>query len=301
MEGILENFINWFLQKILRPLEKDIEAVTESFENAGLGHLGPSVPATYSLFYSHLSDTNFDEPSRNTISIPPTLSAGGLAGGKSFVGPNMRVQSLLELLSSPHKNDIIVQKRVRLERYLVFGGPSKRPFVIKRIQELAKQFSLSINFLGRQIDDGELLMHLFCTFMDERMPVSDYYTDQPFTQSHYVGDVLVKKPEGSSPTAALTSDPKSSVQIVKITKAMQTLLSLPESHQDNLPLTSQYGLIVEEKLFLVHPGAYNALHVLVCFVQAVARGSSSRPAGYLGLCNLSSPAIDLLSIFKVHF
>lgn len=85
-----------------------------------------------------------------------------------------------------------MQARIHLEKYIGFntltsGGSSSRSHILKRIETLSKEKLLdSFKWDGIKFDDSSLLMHLFCTFMDDQLSDEEYYQGQPFSKRYFI-------------------------------------------------------------------------------------------------------------------
>lgn len=243
LDELTENLRYWFSAKIIRPLAEDIRATMESFGKAGLEHLGPLHPATFSGAAAF-------PIVRSVISVTPAAAPGP--------------QNLMELAQrSP--NDLMVQKRLRLEKYLAFANLStRRSHVVARILALAEGKLLAAFSPAAGLDsDTEILLSLFCTFMDEHMPSADYYDAQSFSGRHLLR--MGEKPSGR-PDA---------VQLAQVE---------PQSFQ----------LIAGDLVLTTNPGPSSLLHALIYLVEYV----SARREGFLGIGNLSSAALQLTSIYR---
>jgi hypothetical protein len=269
IEDAIENLRYWFSRKILRTLHDDIVQVNNSFSQVGLEHLSPQSPASFSLFAKAAPVHN-----GNTI----MLTAAGTFQSAA------RPQTLLDL-SQRSPNDPIVQKRMRIERYLSFASlASHRAAVVRRIGEFAEDGLVgafrwaagsSILFGGTAAatssdsshEDSQILMHLFCAFMDEHLPCEQYYESQPFSAKHFVA--FEENPSNRS----------DSIQIQQVQRQ-----------------PPYFRLIAEKKIYEVYPGAHNVFHVIVFLVEYLHRHCN----GFLGVGNLASPTIDLVSILNTN-
>ena len=109
-----------------------------------------------------------------------------------------------------------------------------------------------------------MLMHLFVKFLDEKLPSEDSTDAQPFSSKHFVG------PEES------ISDRATSIQIQHITRQ-----------------PAYFRLLAGNTFYETYPRT--PFHVIILMVEYI----SLRHHGFLGIANLASPAIDLISILKV--
>eukprot|EP01126_Amoeba_proteus_P031064 TRINITY_DN3058_c0_g1_i1.p1 TRINITY_DN3058_c0_g1~~TRINITY_DN3058_c0_g1_i1.p1 ORF type:complete len:227 (-),score=42.76 TRINITY_DN3058_c0_g1_i1:22-702(-) len=94
--------------------------------------------------------------------------------------------------TSLHSNQEMATILDQIDRYLDVWGCSDREYVIDRIYMLAEgsyiqQFKWDGGAVGNEaLTDSQILAHLFCTFMDERMAPLSYHIDKPFTSQHFV-------------------------------------------------------------------------------------------------------------------
>lgn len=91
--------------------------------------------------------------------------------------------SLSSLLQVPDKQ---AQSRVKLERYLFMADYplQKRAYIIRRIHELASGHALAeYRWNMGSPTDAELVLHVFCTFLDLKMPGS-FLSDAPFSSKY---------------------------------------------------------------------------------------------------------------------
>jgi hypothetical protein len=259
-EDRVETLKKWIWSMIIKPLVEDIEKVESAFQSNGLSHLGPLCPASMSLL-------------------------GGVSGGGMdlrsafFVSPGVVAstsspQTLMEL-AQQSRHDPMVQTRLRIEKYLdvaagvgqVSAGP--RVALVRRLRSMAASPALLTATSTPDHDGGDdavLLMHMFCTFLDERLPSSDLYSAQPFTSRYFIA---------TPPTDLLSHNLHVPVAIVQSCRHPPTFL-----------------LITDDFIYtpVTTTSAHNCLHVLVLFTAFVEK----RLAGHLGIANLKSRSIQLL-------
>lgn len=252
LEELTENLRRWLARKVIGPLAADINEVAQAFSKQGLDHLNPYHPASFSS--SIFGPAQAAPIMKSLISISPT----------STTQQQQQPQSLMDLAQSM-SNDPLVQKRLRLEKYLAFANlATRRSFVVGRILAMAKGNLLAAFSPAIGLDsDTEILLSLFSTFMDENMPSSDYYDAQPFSGKHLVR--IGEKP-------SLRPD------------AIQIAQTASQSFQ----------LVADDLILASHPGPNCLFHAIIFLVEYVHRHRE----GFLGIANLSSRAIDLTSIFK---
>lgn len=275
IELVTDNLRKWLCHKIFKPLAADITLVTEEFHKAGIEHLAPQFPATFSLFSSSTSRLSANGLAGNTSST--MIMVTGSAATSSLVSAS-RPQTLMEL-SQKYYQDPIVQKRIRIERYLSFSALySHRSSIVRRVVEMAEEdlvssFKHSAPSLGlesslalpQQIqDDISIILNLFCTFMDENLPSDVSHASQPFSTLHFV---TADGHESQRPDA---------IQI----------------HQSNVSVP-HFELIAGDCVYETAQGSHNSLYHAIIFMVEYAHRFRN---GYLGLGNLGTASIDLISI-----
>lgn len=247
-----ENVRKWLSNKVLGPLVARIDAVDKAFRENNLSDLDCSntvAPGTNNMFVNRGLGPSQDQSAARLLELAQKY-------------PNMQ----------------IVKERQKLEHFLHFPDYSCRPYIISRIGELARGGCLSAfqwnsggPYQGRPFNqdqlptDDQLVMRLFCCFLDEMMPGenSGIYGSKPFTNKYYL-------PVDSKP------DVMRSIQIRHYTKH-----------------PAHYNLIVEKMIWDVYPKRNNVFQTLVLFTYYVKLVAG----GYLGLLNLGGNSINLLSIF----
>lgn len=259
LDDLTENVRAWFSRKILGPLVADIDAVSQAFAKAGLDHLSPAHPASFAgssgLGGGALGGSTTAFLLKNHITITP------VAGGQ-------QPQSLMDLAQAS-RNDPMVQTRLRIEKYLAFASlVPRRTFVLGRIRELAKgplmaAFSHAPAALGIE-SDAEILLSLFCGFLDEHLPSSDFYDTQPFSSRHFV-------PLGEKPSTR------------------------PEAVQLQQHAQQDFRLVTPSKIYSSFPGPTNLFQAIVFLVDYV----HCHHDGFLGIGNLGSWTISLVGILNL--
>lgn len=271
IELVTDNLRKWLCRKIFKPLAADIALVTEEFAKAGIEYLAPQFPATFSLFSSNTSRLGGNGGNNAMIMVTGSTTTGHLASAS-------RPQTLMELSQKYHQ-DPIVQKRIRIERYLSFSTLySHRSSIVRRVGEMAEEdlvssFKHSVPSLGPESslalpqqlqDDLSIVLNLFCTFMDEHLPSDVSHSSQPFSTLHFV------TADGS------VSQRPDAIQI------HQSSASLP-----------QFELVAGDCVYETVQGSHNSLyHTIIFMVEYTHRFRN----GYLGLGNLGTSSIDLTSI-----
>lgn len=265
LEEATENLRSWFTRKILLPLKDDIKIVTEKFAESGLDHLSPSNPASFSLF------------SRPTQTSSAPNSSGAIYFSPSSFSSLPKPQTLFEL-GQKDPNNVMVQKRIRIERFLSFSSlMSQRVAVIRRINEMADdnlanclRWNLSVlrplsSTPDGGNDDVQILTQLFCSFMDENLPSDNYFESHPFSSRYFV---------------AQDDKPSSKPEAIQL---HQTSSNPPH-----------FRLIAECKIFDTHTGFGSILHAIIYMTEYLHRHHN----GFLGVGNLGSSVIDLISILN---
>lgn len=249
MEQLTENLRVWFSKMILKPLLEDVEKVTTAFAKAGLDHLNPYHPASFGMT---MAQQSFSGQSilKNMITVTPVSGS--------------QPQSLMDLAQT-HKDDANVQKRLTIERYLSFASlAARRTHVISRIKALAKDNYMAAFNPADGIDsDTCILLCLFCTFMDENLPSSDFFDNSPFSSKYFT-------PMGEAP-----SSKPDTIQLVHVA-------------------TQTFQLVVGKHIFTSYSGPNSLFHAIIFMVEYV----HCHRGGFLGIGNLGSRAINLTSIFE---
>ncbi|KAJ1733021.1 hypothetical protein LPJ61_001766, partial [Coemansia biformis] len=186
------------------------------------------------------------------------------------------------------------KERMALEKYLRIPGHNCRGYVVQRVKTLSQSCALPAyvfdaggSFIpddststadaaaGEQSQaeqpwnasthptDGQLLFHLFCTFMDQTMPPVQN-TRHPFTDRYVLQPE--RKPNNNLP-----------VQIIQVARKRP-----------------HFCLVVKGAFYDVAPNRNNLFIVLALFVLEIQREC----AGYLGLTNLGGKHVDLLAVIS---
>ncbi|KAJ2025537.1 hypothetical protein GGI10_002457 [Coemansia sp. RSA 2530] len=253
----------WFVRHLLHPLCKQIDELDSLFDQHGLGHLSCR---------RAVLDTAAPERAKLTR-----------LGGIGIAGTSLRAQNASAILQTlidlslkhgelPEPKECMV-----LEKYLSIPGYLCRDYVIQRLHTLAQNDTLpdyifdgSSNTSASAQEqpwnpaihptDGQLMFHLFCTFMDHTMPATQG-PSLPFTDRYVLQ--LGHKP-----------NPLLLVQIVQVTRKCPHL-----------------GLVVKDSYYDVSAGQTNLFIMLTIFVLEVRREC----AGYLSLTNLGGKHVGLLA------
>ena len=257
-EDRMESMRRWLWSMIIKPLVDDIDRVEAAFQANGLSHLGPLCPASLALSM----DTKGQFDLRAAFFVSP-----------GTIGASSRPHTLMDLAQSS-RHDPMVQARLRIEKYLdvaagvgrVAAGP--RVALVNRLRAMARNPFYSTASPSEDQDDAVLLMHLFCTFLDEHLPSSDFYSAQPFSSKYFL-----HCPAGGTEATKL------------------------DIHNRPICIVQSGGgdfviLFGNEQAFI--PVAANmvgqTLQTLVLFTAIVEK----RLAGHLGIANLSSRSVRLI-------
>ncbi|KAJ1988972.1 hypothetical protein GGI26_004556 [Coemansia sp. RSA 1358] len=219
-----------------------------------------------------------------------SVAPGTLAATQN---PQGMPQDLVEL--SMRYGDLPQTKeRMALERYLLVPGYTCRDYITQRVHTLAQSSALpayTFDGGGSYIPDsskgtsaksgssstdqslerpwsaalhptdGQLLFHLFCTFMDQTMPPVQN-TRHPFTDRYVLQPD--RKPDNNLP-----------VQIIQVVRRKP-----------------HFCLVVKGSFYDVTANRNNLFIALILFVLEIQREC----AGYLGLTNLGGKHVDLISV-----
>ncbi|KAI8910571.1 cytochrome B561, N terminal-domain-containing protein [Powellomyces hirtus] len=287
-----ENMRGWLSAKVVKPLARRILASDEKFLASGLEHLrcgsatmeaGMMAANMAAMAAITASTTQTTTTAFGASSFGQQASSNSLFGAKpatsmfaaSTPQTNQKPQTLYEL-SQRHKNEALVQERLKLENYLTLPEYKYRDYIVERIKMLAKGNNLA-NFQwngGAKWDgqpwsedslptDAQLVMHLFCRYLDELMPGENFatYGNFPYSSKYLI-------PLRQKPT------PARSVQIRQYTK-----------------WPPHYHVVVEGIVYDVFPGRNNVFHTLCLF----AFYTKVEAAGYIGNLHVGGKAIELTS------
>ncbi|KAJ1843791.1 hypothetical protein LPJ70_003245, partial [Coemansia sp. RSA 2708] len=236
----------WFVRHLLRPLGAQMAELDALFEQHGLGHLACS-----------------------RAELDPAALLGAFGGaGASMGGTNVlshapgsqAVPQTLEELARRYGALPQTRERMALERYLRVPGYACRAYVVRRVAALAQGGALAAyaydgggaGWSGAQHPtDAQLLLHLFCTFMDQAMP------PVPGCRRAFSDRYVLQA--GRAPDASLPA------QIVQVARKKP-----------------HFCLVVKGAYYDVAAGPSNLFVALALFVLEIRREC----AGYLGLTNL---------------
>jgi hypothetical protein len=170
----------------------------------------------------------------------------------------------------------LVQTRLRIEKYLdvaagagqVAAGP--RMALVRRLRAISASPFLPSDATP---DDALLFMHLFCTFLDERLPSNDLYAAQPFSSRYFV-------PLGDGREESIASI------------AGMDLHGLPIAIVQSSRNPPGFVVMSGSECFV--PLASNTLHACLHTLVFFAAFVEKRMAGHLGIANLGSRSIRLV-------
>jgi len=182
---------------------------------------------------------------------------------------------------NPQQNEInfILSQRQKLERYFEVLGSTSRQYLIDRIRVLAKgSYLTSFNWNGggmwnkkpwttEFLTDSQIVLHLFCTFMDNAMPDQQTFNGKPFTNRH-----LVITP--GTPDSTKTS----------------VIIYQRHIHPPHFEIVSSQP----NETWEVFQGRNNLFHSLMLFIYCVQKKFSS----HLDQISLANPRIRLLSVIE---
>ncbi|KAJ1822150.1 hypothetical protein LPJ60_002179 [Coemansia sp. RSA 2675] len=261
--GRVDGMRKWFVRHLLRPLCKHIDELDSLIDQHGFGHL--SCRRT-------VLDTTALERAKSARS-----GGIGIAGISSRGQNESAIPQTLVDLSLKHGELPETKECMALEKYLSIPGCLCRDYVIQRLHTLSQSDTLpdyifdggSNTSASAQEQpwnpaihptDGQLLLHLFCTFMDHMMPATQG-PGLPFTNRY------VLQP-GCKPNPFLP------VQLVQVARKCPHL-----------------GLVVKDSYYNVSAGQTSLFIMLIIFVLEVQRECT----GYLSLTNLGGKHVGLLA------
>ncbi|KAJ2894741.1 hypothetical protein IWW38_002484 [Coemansia aciculifera] len=269
----VDNMHMWFVRHLLRPLCKQIDELDSLFEQHGLGHL--------SCKRAVLDTAALEQSKASGASTFGAFGTSSLTQNASAT-PQTLVDLALKYGELPQ-----TKERMALEKYLRIPGYLCRDYIVQRVHTLAQSGTLpAYTFDGggsyvpsegssfaaitaqeqpwnpvTHPTDGQLLFHLFCTFMDQTMP--------PVQNSrHAFTDRYVLQPERKP-------DHNLPVQIIQVVRKRP-----------------HFCLMVKGSFYDVTANRNNLFITLILFVLEIQREC----AGYLGLTNLGGKHVDLLSV-----
>ncbi|ORX60815.1 hypothetical protein BCR36DRAFT_314656 [Piromyces finnis] len=271
-----ENLRKWLSQKILTPIVKQIETVDKlladnnleflNCTNASLIDNAAALNAALSLKSSNNSNNQINKP-MNTFSM---------SGSSNMFGSQNQIKAqpknLIDFIQLYGDNPL-TQERIKLEKCLMIGDYHCRGYIIERIKTLARGGCLAAyrwdsgsDWNGKAWNqerfptDAEIILHLFCSYMDFQMPgqgssnafTNDYYVSKDGKHSPYLEHIQIKQVEKYPP---------------------------------------RYSFIARGCIWGVYPKRNNLFQTICLFLYFFKLEHS----GYLSLFNLDTKGIELLS------
>ncbi|KAJ2832066.1 hypothetical protein GGI24_001364 [Coemansia furcata] len=266
----VENMHMWFVRHLLRPLCKQIDELDLLFDQHGIGHLSCR---------RAVLDTAALEQAKPTGPSGFATFGGGLGASGTSAIPQTLAELSLKYGELPQ-----TKERMALEKYLRIPGYLCRDYIVQRVHTLAQSPALpAYTFDGGgsympsdsttasaqeqpwnpaiHPTDGQLLFHLFCTFMDQTMPPVQN-SRHPFTDRYVLQPE--RKPDNNLP-----------VQIIQVVRKRP-----------------HFCLMVKGSFYDVTASRNNLFITMILFVLEIQREC----AGYLGLTNLGGKHVDLLAV-----
>eukprot|EP01097_Dermamoeba_algensis_P002126 TRINITY_DN1845_c0_g1_i2.p1 TRINITY_DN1845_c0_g1~~TRINITY_DN1845_c0_g1_i2.p1 ORF type:complete len:352 (+),score=76.72 TRINITY_DN1845_c0_g1_i2:784-1839(+) len=212
----------------------------------------------------------------SSLNFPSSKPSDSLWYNISTPAPPSTNELLQRLAQDPaQKPDII--KRIKYDKYLNVIGSTSREYVIKRIQELAQGAYLSaFKWNGGGVwkgkewtpelpTDSQILIHLFCTYMDFLLLQDPLSEIKPFTYKYFI--CFPDTPEGKS----------SSVLI----------------HQSHIH-PPDFEVVYAKEKWRPDQGRNNLFHTLIFFIHCIAQKFD----GYIDQVNMDGAEPQLQFIFS---
>ncbi|KAJ3037283.1 hypothetical protein HK097_003556, partial [Rhizophlyctis rosea] len=205
-----DNIRSWLAAQVIKPLARRIEEMDATLANANLRHLdcrgassedsvvvvnsgaGAPVSALTNSMFGGTSTTGFG------TSMFGARPAGGVTSFPTATA-TANVQTLNDFFRQ-FAGQVTVLERKKLEVYLSLRGYKCRAYIVDRIKALAKGNSLvsfqwngGMGWEGKEWTpegfptDAQLVMHLFCRYLDEITPQADMGM-LPFSKEYFVGE-----------------------------------------------------------------------------------------------------------------
>ncbi|KAI9090851.1 cytochrome B561, N terminal-domain-containing protein [Phlyctochytrium arcticum] len=288
-----ENTRTWLATHVLKVLARRIQDCDQKFNDEGLDHLSCSA-ATMHAGMVAANNAAMAAITASTTQQPTMYGLASLYGTAPDTNSN-KPQTLYDL-SQRYKDHPLVQERLKLENYLTLPDYNCRSYIVQRIlckfklshagfkvftcfaafangNNLASyQWNSGSSWQGKPWSnewyptDAQLVMHMFCRFLDEMMPGENFatYGNLPFSPKYFV-------PLGVKP------GPSQSIQI---------------RHYTRWP--PHYNLVVEGTVYDVYPGRNNVFQVIALFTHYINKEAS----GYIGPLNVAGKTVELTSIVR---
>ncbi|KAJ3173139.1 hypothetical protein HDU88_004598 [Geranomyces variabilis] len=281
-----DNMRAWVANKVGKPLAERIAKSDAFFKENGIGHLCCAA--------STIDHTPIPPQLAAVAQTPapaPANSLGASAFGRPLATPSLafkstlapappqKPQSLYEL-GQNFKNLPWAQERIKLENYLTIPDYACREYIVQRIKTLATGNNL-VNFRwnggsdwagvpwtsDQFPTDAQLVMHLFCRFLDERMP-------------------------GGDKAATFGSFPFSAKHVVPAGRKPDVLRSVQLRHYTKWP--PHYHTVIEGKIYDLYSGRNNVFHALCLFAYYI----KIEAGGYVGTLHVGGANIELTKVVQ---
>jgi len=215
-----ENLRKWLSQKILTPVVKQIEIVDKLLADNNLEFLNcanASLIDNAAALNAALSLKSSNNQANKPVSSFTMGSTGGMFGSQNQI--KAQPKNLIDFIQLYGDNPI-TQERIKLEKCLMIGDYHCRGYIIERIKTLARGGCLAAyrwdsgsDWNGKAWNqerfptDAEIILHLFCSYMDFQMPgqgsnnafTNDYYVSKDGKHSPYLEHIQIKQVEKYPP------------------------------------------------------------------------------------------------------
>ncbi|KND03703.1 uncharacterized protein SPPG_01168 [Spizellomyces punctatus DAOM BR117] len=270
-----ENARKWLATKVVKPLARRIELSDYYFSELGLDHLQCG-SATMQAGLMAANMAAMEAITASTTGAPNSSLFGSTSVSTQSV--DGKYPTLYDISQKLRKN-LVVQERLKLENHLTLPEFNCRGYIVERIKILAKGNNLAMyqwnggsDMEGKpwsndkQPTDAQLVMHLFCRFMDEMMPGENFatYGNFPFSSKFFI-------PIGSKP------GPSHTIQIRHYTK-----------------WPPHFHVVVEGTVYDIYSGRNDVFHTVCLFAHYIREEAS----GYIGLLNVGGKAVELTSVVE---
>ncbi|KAH6587589.1 hypothetical protein BASA50_011194 [Batrachochytrium salamandrivorans] len=276
----------WLAIHLLDKLVERIGHTDEALTKAGLSHLVCSIMSPVEGV--QIRPPGAKDPQFQTNPAQPTGMFGAAPRSSMFgttakpplfatatIAQPMTIPQTLQQLADRLSGEPVVQERITLEGYLAVGKFSCREYILDRIKNLATgscvaqyQWDGGQNWHNRVWNhdnfpsDAEIIMHLFCKYLDEKLRILEPHKHQGFSEKYFL-------PAGAKPSAI-------SIYMIR--------------EQSKWP--AHYQLVVENIIWDIYPNRNNLFHTLAMFIYCVKVISS----GYIGLLYIGGVATQLLDV-----
>lgn len=268
-----ENLRKWLSQKILTPIVKQIEIVDKLLADNNLEFLNCANASLIDNAAALNAALSLKSSNNNTANKPVGSfgSTGGMFGTQNQI--KAQPKNLIDFIQL-YGDKPLTQERIKLEKCLMIGDYHCRGYIIERIKTLARGGCLAAyrwdsgsDWNGKAWNqerfptDAEIILHLFCSYMDFQMPgqgsnnnkfTNDYYVSKDGKHSPYLEHIQIKQVEKYPP---------------------------------------RYSFIARGCIWGIYPKRNNLFQTICLFLFFFKLEHS----GYLGLFNLDTKGIELLS------